>query len=266
MKNIKIMILLLVSFFVMACANKTLKFKIKDQMKDSFRKESLMRYSEHRILPHLNLNSPHSELGHCHLGKVDHSVKMLSRKILRGPNDKALWNDIGVCYYLKGDLSFAHYFFKLGLKKANSKDYKFKSKIYNNLGLVYLRWNNYEEALLNFKKSIKEDSLSFVPHFNIGQLYLKIGDSSKALAHLNKIPNSLEDDDISISKSFAYILKKEFRKALNILNDLGKKISKRKDVVLYKKYPLIKLGLVGEDDYRYEKIEELNLDNNKIEI
>ena len=118
----------------------------------------------------------------------------------------------------------------------------------NNLSLVFLQWNNLHIAYQKINDALEEDKSSNVAHYNLAQIYLKLGEPSKALFHLNKIPNSLEDDDVSISKAFAYILKKEFKSALSLLNDLDSRNRKRKDVLFYKKYSENKLGFNRDDD------------------
>ena len=245
-------IIIIFIFIFCSCSNKSLRIKVKDPLKDSLRKESLMRYSEKRLVPYLGQDSSYKDLGFCHIGQEKKAIKKLKRKILIEPDNLILWNSIGVCYYLIGESSIAHYFLRVALEKSNIRNKKLKSKILNNLGLVFIEWGNFDLAYQKFKGALEEDKSSIVAHYNIAQLYLKLGEPSNALIHLNKIPNSLEDDDISISKAFAYILKKEFKKTLSLLNELDTRNRKRKDVLFYKKYSEIKLGLVKDDEFHFD--------------
>ena len=65
----------------------------------------------------------------------------------------------------------------------------------------------------------------------------ELGEPSKALFQINKIPNSLEDDDVLISKAFLHF--KEFKSALSLLNDLDPGIVKKKMFCFIKNIPKI---------------------------
>ena len=251
----------LLTFMVLtsSCAQKLKRNIILNPLKDSLRKESLMRYSEERLRPYLSQHSPYKELSSCHKGVFKKNLLPLKRKVLKDPKNTKILNELGVCYYLLGKLNLSYYHLFLGLTKTPLKNKGLRSKLYNNKGLIYLKWKNYKLALLNFKKALIEDKHSFTAHYNVAQLYLKFGDSVRAFSHLDKIPNAEEDSGVIISKAYAHILKKEFKSSLKLLNKLEKNDAERKDVKAYKEYLNFKLGKSIESEELKSRLERLGL-------
>ena len=58
-----------------SCSTKELRITVKDPLRDSLRKESLMRYSEKRLVPYLTQDSSYGDLGYCHSGQNKKAIK-----------------------------------------------------------------------------------------------------------------------------------------------------------------------------------------------
>ncbi|WP_415327669.1 histidine kinase dimerization/phosphoacceptor domain -containing protein [Chryseobacterium sp. MMS23-Vi53] len=160
-----------------------------------------------------------------------------------------LYDLIGAAYIFLGD-------YKEGLKyeflaldtaeKLNEKE-EFFYVVYNRIGLAYEEINDYNNALLNYEKSLKtaedfstvdfsraiEDIRAIVG--NISRTYLKVGQYDKALTFINNIKkkyptieekNSFKLDCILIR---IYIRKKQYEKAFHYQSKIISKINKVHD-------------------------------------
>jgi tetratricopeptide (TPR) repeat protein len=235
-----------------------LEKKIKEPLKDSLREESLERQNKDRLSPFLGENSSKRNLSFCHLNLINKGLKGLRRSFNQRKGEASYWNDMGVCFYLKGDYSKAYYYFNVSLEKT--KNEKIKSLPYNNLGLLYLLWKKYSKAIESFEKASLLNPEAKVPRYNMAQTFLTLGYSKKALNILGKISGTFEDDDFYISKGYAYLIQKKFQKALLELNKVSSAKEKRHDVGLYKAYSYLHLGQL---DTALKFLEERQLSQNK---
>lgn len=103
----------------------------------------------------------------------------------------SIYNNFGIIYREQGDLVRAYDNLNLGLQLLLSKDPNNKNLplLQNNLGDVYLRMNNYEQALdlyhaaLELRSSADDQLGIAVTHKNIGILWEKAGDKAQSLYH-----------------------------------------------------------------------------------
>ena len=234
---------LFISFFLIlvSCSRVSFQKNINDPLKDSLRKESLNRQSKKRLLPFITNNSPKKNISQCHLNLFEQGMQGLRKDFDIRKEGPELWNELGLCFFLKGEYSKAYYYFNISLEKITTNK-KFKSRPYNNLGLVFIEWSNYPKAIEFFKKALKVHPEARVPRYNLAQVFLKLGDPLKAKFYLNNISGVLEDDDFFISRGFAELLNKQYENALEKFQQVSIPKNKRHDIALYRSYSFLKMG------------------------
>ena len=226
-----------------SCSRVSFQKNIKDPLKDSLRNESLNRQGKKRLLPFITNNSPKKNVSQCHLNLFEQGIQGLRMDFDIRKEGPELWNELGLCFFLKGENSRAYYYFNVSLEKINTNK-SFKSRPYNNLGLVFIEWENYPKAIESFKKALKYHPEARVPRYNLAQVFLKLGDPLKAKLYLDEIPGALEDDDFYISRGFADLLKKEYKNALEKFQRVSIPKNKRHDIALYRSYSFLKMGKI----------------------
>ncbi len=137
------------------------------------------------------------------------------------------WNQVGTCYYLKGEKRKAFLYYNKS--RDLSKDY---SPAYNNLGVIYLEEGKDQKALLAFQKAYDLGSFSLTPIFNLGQLYLKYGFVEKAQPLFTALyQKNASDTDVVHALSTCYLLEKNPTKALELLETMDEKVLEGKTQV-----------------------------------
>ncbi|MCX7716297.1 MAG: tetratricopeptide repeat protein [Endomicrobia bacterium] len=97
------------------------------------------------------------------------------------------------------------------IKKYNEAEIKKPEKavLYYNRGNAYYKQQLYEEAIKEYQKSLgltKDKNLKSKILFNLGNAYLKIGDTQKAKqAYIQGLLNSPNDEDIKYNLQYALI-------------------------------------------------------------
>ena len=255
---------LFVTFFLF-CSCSRIKFqkKIEDPLKDSLRHESLARQNKMRLSPFIINDSPKKYISHCHLNSFEKGIHGLRMSFDKRKEEPELWNELGLCFFLRGENSKAYYYFNVSLEKT-SLNKTFKSRAYNNLGLLFIEWENYPKAIESFEKSLQIQPEARVPRYNLALIFLKLGHPKKALGFLDKIPGGLEDDDFFISRGFAALLNKRYKKSLKEFEKVSKFKKKRHDVGLYKTYAFFKLGQIKKAKKNLEK--KINSNNRTLII
>ncbi|MBW1740486.1 MAG: tetratricopeptide repeat protein [Deltaproteobacteria bacterium] len=85
------------------------------------------------------------------------------------------YNNLGVTYYLQGDLKQAVEQFKTAIQlNPNSIE------SYVNLGIIYKKQNRFEDALKAYKKAVSLKPTFPEPYYNLGILYDDAGDFKRA--------------------------------------------------------------------------------------
>jgi tetratricopeptide (TPR) repeat protein len=108
------------------------------------------------------------------------SLKYISDKTSTSYYDALM--RIGNAYYIKGDYLNAYdYFFKYLQQAIIYKDRVRQAKGYSNVGIILKEQRKYNEALVNFNRTlkigeqIKDTTLLYVAHSNIGTIYTDKG-------------------------------------------------------------------------------------------
>lgn len=192
----------------------------------------------------------------CYMGEYDRAMGIFDSLYSKYKNHPGYWNQLGSCYYLKGETKKAllYYNKSRGLKKNYAPPI-------NNLGVIYAKDGKYQKALAAFELAVKSNHYSLTPLFNRATINLKFGflksacqtffrihqknrddiDVLNALGtcrllegkykDANKYFSSIDDDylvrpDISLNYSLSLKLSGDVEKARDVFNDIEKDESK----------------------------------------
>lgn len=187
---------------------------------DALSKESIARISK----PKLEALSQNSKdpldriVSYCYQDQFDAGFKVVDEVYSQYKNNTSYWNQVGTCYFLKGEYSKAILFFN----KSRDLDPKFNPPV-NNLGVVYQAQGKYQKALLAFKKASDMNSFALTPLFNLSQLYLKYGKVEQAHTLLEAL-HKRKPLDVDVAGSFAtsLMMKGEYARAVELFTKLDK--------------------------------------------
>lgn len=164
----------------------------------------------------------------CYQGKFEEAFVNIDKVYAQFKNNPSYWNQVGTCYYLKGDYSKAILFFN----KSRDLDSKYLPPV-NNLGVVYQKQGRYQRALSAFKKAYDLNAFSITPAYNLSRLYLQFGIVSKAepiLAGLYK--KSSEDVQVASALATVNLIKNDAASAVTIFSSLPKEQLTRPEIGL----------------------------------
>lgn len=124
------------------------------------------------------------------------------------------WNHVGTCFLLKGERRKALLFFNKALSfKSNY------APALNNLGVMYMKEKDYSRALVAFKRARKSTDFSKTPRFNLSNLYLNFGLYDKVITHASTLDEeNLKDVDVLNMLGTAYLMKNDFKSAIKFFS------------------------------------------------
>ncbi len=191
--------------------------------------ESMERYTEGEKE---NIEEKSNELDKlmalCHLKKSKEAFELADNIYLKNSENPIYWNSVGLCFFYQQDYRKAQLYFNKALGKE--KNY---APAMNNIGVLYRMKNEDQKALEAFKTAKIYNRFSQTPKFNIAQLYLEYGLIDKAFSEFIRMKKMAPNDmDVRAALATAYLLKKEFRQAVNEFESLPEKIQEREDVVI----------------------------------
>lgn len=216
-----------------SCSTKFLTSKVSDPLKDTFKDESFLRYSEDR-LEKLEKTS-FKGLSLCYQGKIAEGKETLLQELKERKEDPNYWNELGMCTFLEENYGKADFYFDLSLQKAKGGYFP---PALNNKGILKLKLRHYEAALGYFKKSVGKRKEHLVPLFNMAQVYLQFNLLDQAGPILERIyeKNQKEkldrDPDLLFSLGSVYLLKGQTKKAMSFFSEIPSGYQKREDVTL----------------------------------
>lgn len=255
---------LIVLFLLTSCASNKKHFTISEESLDSLRNESLYRHDEKRLSEKYSA----SELIMCHQGKISEALEKFEKQLDSRSKDPLYWSHIGTCYYLKAEFPKAKFYYQLAMNYAKSKD--IKASIFNNLGLIFLKYGKFHEATEHFQEAIKLNPEVLTPHFNITQIYIQHRHYSKAQEKLNLLLSKAPADvDFNYHQAHLYLMTGKYEKARSQFARIPKQYLKRQDIA--NNYSML-LYLMG--DYKLsqeilsggDKTGPLNVLNARVEI
>lgn len=192
----------------------------KEDEKKILIKESVSVLNTPRLEEQLkDTNDPLSKIViQCYQNKFEEAFLYVNQIYSQYKNNTSYWNQVGTCYYLKGDYSKAILFYN----KSRDLDPKFTPPV-NNLGVVYQKQGRFQKALSAYKKAGEINAFSITPAFNSARLYLQFGIVAKAEPILSGLYKK-STDDVQVTSALAscYLLKGDYQNAANLFSQIPK--------------------------------------------
>ncbi|MCY4524213.1 MAG: tetratricopeptide repeat protein, partial [Halobacteriovoraceae bacterium] len=224
--------------FIMGCASnqKIGRSDNKNQKKfvDGFRKklgeydvlarESAVRFSDSRLDELLDDGHALSQVtASCIQEDFSKGFDILDENYLKYKKHPAYWNQMGSCYFHKGELDKAVLYYN----KSREINPRYAPPL-NNLGVIYQNKGLDQKALVAFKKTLKLDSKALTPSFNLAQLYLKYGMIKRALAIYSKLYKANDaDNDVINGMANCYLMQGKINNALRFFAKIDYDVIKR---------------------------------------
>jgi len=144
---------------------------------DSLAKETMARVSEPKLIAVENKvsNVISKGISLCYRKQFEEAFEIFDKTYFQFKNHPSYWNQIGTCYFLKGETKKAFLYYN----KARDLNPNYVPAI-NNHGVIYQQEGDHYKALKVYEKASKLNSFVLTPLFNIGQLYLRYGFAEKA--------------------------------------------------------------------------------------
>jgi tetratricopeptide (TPR) repeat protein len=208
------------------CASLNNPRAIKEENFDGLKFESLKRYDSNRLTTSLQKNDP---LALCHSGEFEKANEIFKKKLDKNLNNYKYWNQISTCYILQGKHTQAKRFLNLALGTAKTNIQK--SSVINNIGVIHLKNQNYQEAKDYFKKAIELSKKSMTPRYNLAQIYLKFTFYKKAKIELTELLHS-NNKDIDFLNSMAHLslMEKKYQDSLRYFKQIPTEYHSRDDI------------------------------------
>ena len=178
-------------------------------------KESLQRVFE--FDGDIDLSGEMDEIASlCYEGKYNEAKEIIKKTSLKYVDNPIFWNHVGVCFLNKNERRKALLFFNKSL--ALKKNY---SPALNNLGVMYMREGDFSRAFVAFKRAKESKEFSRTPRLNLANLYVNFGLYKKALSELQTLYSlSKKDVDVLNLLAVSYLMSGDTKKAV----DMYKKI------------------------------------------
>ena len=236
----KVFLLLL----LISCSSTHLKRTVNESAQDGFKKESLFRYSESRLI---SLKKTHNlitqSLIMCHRGSIKEGLKKLNQNLDSYRENPSYWSAMGNCLYLDGNFEKAEYFYKLALSKNQNH-----IPSLNNLALIYLSRDQVSMALEKMQKAIKISN-SHLLKYNYAQILIDNHRYHKAQKVLKKLYLRFpKDQDVACSYAISLFLNSLHEKSYQVFKSLDQDIRTRVDNHLY-----VAMNLLALDKFQETK-------------
>ncbi|MBT4793444.1 MAG: tetratricopeptide repeat protein [Halobacteriovoraceae bacterium] len=233
--------LLTIFIFILfaSCASFKNPREIKEAQIDGLKYESLKRYDLLRLNKSLK---PNDELALCHKGEYAKANALFKKKLDSNLKNYLYWNKISTCYILQKKYTQARKF--LDLAMGTAKNTKQKAVVLNNIGVILLETQNFQEAKEYFKKSTELSKKFLTPKYNLTQIFLKFGLYKKASKHLSfLIRQRPQDIDFLNSKAHLELMQNNYKLALVYFNKIPKQYRSRDDIATNIAMTYFMLGL-----------------------
>ena len=252
--------------FIVSCSSSRIERKIEDVTWDTLADETYLRWTDDRLS---KLANPNHKVVKCHQGEVKQALIQFRSSFPLKENDPYYWLHLGNCYFLNDSWIKAEFYYRLFLDE--NKTQIMKSVALNNLGLIYLKYEQWEKAKTYFTQSSQLAPRFKVPKFNLAQLYLQFGYHDKAIEILNSSAFSGHKDvDVYFSLANAHLFKGELEKSKQYFSLIPKEHFSREDIAATYALFLLKLGYNKEafsiiDRRDRSNVQEVTVISQKIE-
>ncbi|NLR91734.1 tetratricopeptide repeat protein [Flammeovirga agarivorans] len=157
-----------------------------------------------------------------YLSDYDSGICYLTKSLLYKESNKQALDYLGLMYLDKDRFKSRNYF--LDSLKINDKDYR----TYFNLGLLESTEKNYDEAIINLKKSINLNKEHMASYYKLGTVYFMQNDLVNAQKYISKLVDKYG------FQFYKNIQQKDFLENKNLLG------SKKSEFIRWIKYEFFK--------------------------
>jgi len=163
--------------------------------------------------------------------------------------------EIGVCYQLAGEFSKALYYYDQGLAKIKPKQKTLKSLVFNNLGIMFGKRDQFDKAYNYLEKSLLERPNYFITVYNMALTLTSIGRYDESISLIKKFRgNSEEEKELTKILGIDYL-------SMNDMSSLESKVINRLDDKLSEKaflHAVVKYYKTGDSKVAYELLEDID--------
>jgi tetratricopeptide (TPR) repeat protein len=209
-----------------ACSSSRIDRKIDDVTWDSLADESYLRWGETRLEKYAD---PDHAVVQCYRGKEAETLAQYKRDFLTKGSHPYYWLHIGNCYFIQEAWTRAEFFYRMAVDEAKLPTVK--SIALNNLGLVALKYEQWEAAKEQLRQSMALAPRFKVPRYNLSQLYLQFGLYDRALEVLSDGAfRGHKDIDVYFSFANAYLFKGDLEAAGEYFGRIPREHFTREDI------------------------------------
>jgi tetratricopeptide (TPR) repeat protein len=223
----------LVLLLALSCASAPKDKKAEITM-DSVSLEAMNSWQEERLA-----RGQDELLMGCFQGKQKETLATYRQQFEKQESRPYYWLNIGNCYYLSQDEQKAEFFYQLSVENRSQPEVRAMS--HNNLGLIALRNNQWEEGRFHLKKAIELYPKLKEAKINLAQLYLQFGHYDEAITLL-KNDVSQNDAEINFSLANGHLFKGDLSTARLFFSKIPSEEFKREDFAITYSLFLMKSG------------------------
>ena len=163
------------------------------------------------------------------------------------------WNIVGICYSIEEKRRKALLFYNKSLSLKS--DY---APALNNLGVMYMKEKDYSRALVAFRKARKFNNFSKTPRYNLANLYLSFGIYDKAINELLVLYGSgTKDIDVLNMLATAYLMQNNLQKAVEYFEKIDNDFYEKPYIGLNR---ALAYHLVGKKELAIDAFKEVDLE------
>lgn len=175
--------------------------------------ESLQRG---KIFEELDSNNDLNKLSKlCYEEDFSDAFKMIKSIRESYQSNVIFWNQVATCFMLQGKKEIALLYYNKGLELNNSY-----APILNNIGVMYEKEEEFEKALISYKKAMKANKYAKTPKYNAALLYLKFKLPTKASELLKGL--STRDNEVKNLYAQSLLMNNKLNEALNVYANIPK--------------------------------------------
>jgi tetratricopeptide (TPR) repeat protein len=262
----KLIFLIMLSLFFVACSSSRIERKINDVTWDSLADESYLRWGESRLQKYVVKDHP---VVKCYQGEVKETLQQYRKDYLTKNQHPLYWLHVGNCYFIQESWSKAEFFYRMTLDEIKLPS--IQAIALNNLGLIYFKYQYWEKGKEFLRRSMVLGPKLKVPRYNLSQLFLQFGHYDRAIDVLSDSAfRDHKDIDVYFSLANAWLFKNDLKKSAFYFNMIPEEHFRREDIAATYALFLIRKGKIQDAKQIMTKrnrsdVPELTLISQKIE-